>query len=516
MVPMSSDETSGQEKIATLRRRLDSYSEQTPVGRLSPEHEVDQAEGWLQLGDLLFFQTATLDEAENAYRQSVALSPANPVGHIRLANLLLRRGQTDEAVSSARRARALAGSEGWVWSDISVVLAEGNSLDEAKSAIERAIFLEPHEPLHQFRLGEVLLKLGEQSNALSCFRKAAEAAPEIAWLQSHLGHALTEAGIYDEAQSALERAAGLDANDDLTRSRLALLIARRQDAARRARRSASAERSCPDFPIAACIVLAAPRTGSTVLGHSVGDAWHADFLGEVFHDEPQDDFFSANFFRFRCDLLEAEPSLSVPTLNNQRKIFHRYCEYLQSISPSGAVIMDLKYYSWHHLNSCFVLPHEPPTLIEFIRKAQWPVVHLVRENLFALHCSLHLSQKRGIWHKSVAAEPDHDHPTLVVDVETCRQEMEHLQSATTLFNGWFEGYGNLHHLTYERLFDGSRFSSAVEDAFAKIFREPAIKPLVPAMRKVTPPLKEVVENADEVLRGLAGTPFHSMAEEALA
>lgn len=513
---MQSEKASVREQITRLLDRLDLHSEQAATGQLAPELEVDLAECWLQLGDLLFHQTSSFDEAEAAYRRSLALSPDNPVGHLRLSDLLLRRGQADMALAAVRRARDLAGPEGWLWSEISVVLAEANLLDEAKSAVERAMTLEPHEPLHQFRLGEVLLKLGEPSAALSYFRKAAQAAPDTAWLQSHLGHALTEAGLHDEAQTALDRAAQLAPNDDLTRSRLALLVERRQEALRRARRSASAARSSPEFPMAACIVLAAPRTGSTVLGHSAGDAWNVDFLGEVFHDDPQDDFFGANFFKFRCGLLESEPSLSIPTLHNQRTIFQRYCHHVQSTTPSGASILDLKYYSWHHLNSCFVLPHDPPTLIEFVREARWPVVHLVRENLFALHCSLKLSQKRGVWHKGAQAEPDTDRPTLVVDIDTCRLEMERLQAATDLFNSWFEGYGNMHHLTYERLFEGSHFSSAVEETFTRIFREPAAKPLIPAMQKVTPPLNQVIENAAEVLRGLAGTPFHAMAVEALA
>ena len=190
---MQSEKASVREQITQLLDRLDLYAEQAAAGQLAPELEVDLAECWLQLGDLLFYQTSSFDEAEAAYRRSVALSPDNPVGHLRLGDLLLRRGQTDAAASSVRRARDLAGPEGWVWSEISVVLAEANSLHEARSAVERAIVLEPSEPLHQFRLGEVLRKLGEHSSALSYFRKAAKAAPETAWLHSHLGHSLTEA-----------------------------------------------------------------------------------------------------------------------------------------------------------------------------------------------------------------------------------------------------------------------------------------------------------------------------------
>lgn len=513
---MHSDEASGLHQLGEQYRRLGLTAEAVVAGRRAVELEPELVEAWLQLGDLLLDDSGSLDEAEAAFRRAVELAPDNPVGHLRLGSLLLRRGHTDDALASVRRAGELAGSEGWLWSDIGLALAEGTALEEAKFAIERAIGCEPEVPLHHFRLGEVLQKLGDTLGALSSFRKAAEAGPDIAWLQSHFGHALTEAGAFGPAQIALERAAALAPEDDLTQSRLAVLIERREHEARRARRFRTAVQSSRNFPIAACIVLAAPRTGSTVLGQAVGEAWQADYLGEVFHDEPEEDFFKANFFQFRRSLIESVPPLSVPTWKNQRSIFQRYCRYIGSISPSGASIFDVKYYSWHHLNQCFVLPHEPPTLIDFVRETSWPVVHLVRDNLFALYCSLKLSQMRGVWHKASGTEPDIEQPSLFVDVDTCRLELERLRSARRIFDGWFDGYGNIHHLTYERLFDGDLFSREVEETFTRIFDEPPISALAPAMRKVTPPLNEVVENRAEVLLGLAGTPFHAMALEALA
>jgi tetratricopeptide (TPR) repeat protein len=480
------------------------------------ELEPEWPEAWLQLGELLFYDAGLINEAEAAFGRAVELSVDNPVAHLRLGSLLLSLDRTDEALASVRRARDLAGPEGWLWSDIGVALADGTALEEAKAAVERAIAYQPEVPLHHFRLGEVLEKLGERVGALSCYRKAAEAGPEIGWLQSHLGYALTEAGVYDQAQVALDRAATLSPSDDLTRSRLAQLAELREQGVRRARRATAAARASRDFPIAACIVLAAPRTGSTVLGQAVSEAWQADFLGEVFHDEPDHDFFGANFFQFRRGLVETAPSLSVPTWKNQRTILQEYCRHVGSISPSGSSILDVKYYSWHHLNQCFVLPHEPPTLVDFVRETSWPIVHLVRNNLFALYCSLKLSQKRGVWHNTSETEPVSGRPSLFVDVDACRVDLERLRSARRLFDGWFCGYQNIYHLTYERMFDGDRFSREVEEVFTKVFGEAPVTALAPSMRKVTPPLCEVVENRAEVLLGLSGTPFHAMALEALA
>ncbi len=511
-----------QPKDASFHRRLSEiYARKgrmvkaVAASRRAVELEPDLADGWLHLGHLLSGDTGTLDEAETALRRGLALSPENPAGHLRLGRLLLDRGLRDAALASVRRARNLAGPEGWLWSDIGVALADCGSYDEARSAGERAIGYEPTVPLHHYRLGEVFQKLGDHASALICFKKAVEIGPEIAWLQSHLGYLLTEAGDFECARAALERAAELDPDDGLTQSRLALLSERRGHAARRARRSKAAVRSSGDFPIATCIVLAAPRTGTTVLGQSVSEAWQTDFIGEIFHEQPENDFLHSNFFQFRRALIGADPQLSIPNFANQRTIFEAYCRHIHSITPSGASVLDIKYYSWHHLNSCFVLPHEPPTLVEFVRHASWPVVHLVRENLFALYCSLKLSQERGIWHQGPGTASNVSEPSLMIDVEACLRDMGRLRAATSIFNDWFDGYDNLHHLTYERLFSDGVFSLEVEETFTNIFNESLTKPLVPAMKKVTPPLHKVVRNIGEVLEGLIGTPFHAMALEVL-
>jgi hypothetical protein len=94
--------------------------------------------------------------------------------------------------------------------------------------------------------------------------------------------------------------------------------------------------------------------------------------------------------------------------------------------------------------------------------------------------------------------------------------MDRLKAATSLFNTWFEDYDNFHHLTYERLFSGEAFSSEVEMTFTRVFDEPPVNPFMPTLQKVTPHLRDLVENREEVLRELEGTPYHSMASEALA
>ena len=84
-----------------------------------------------------------------------------------------------------------------------------------------------------------------------------------------------------------------------------------------------------------------------------------------------------------------------------------------------------------------------------------------------------------------------------------------------MFNRWLAGYP-VYELEYESLLDGNGFSKKVEQTFAEIYGMAPVEPLSTVHLKVTPPLRDIVTNRDEVLTLLKGTDYEAMAEEALA
>ena len=74
----------------------------------------------------------------------------------------------------------------------------------------------------------------------------------------------------------------------------------------------------------------------------------------------------------------------------------------------------------------------------------------------------------------------------------------------------------MHELEYESLLEGHGFSKKVEEAFSEIYGMAPVQPLATRHRKVTPPLRDVVTNKDEVLSALRGTDYLDMAEQAFA
>lgn len=133
-----------------------------------------------------------LAEAENLYRQILAIDPDQPKAHFNLGLVLKGLGRPTDAAESYRAALAL-----------------DPEYSEALS-----------------NLGNVLVDTGEPEEAVACYRKAIVLSPDFAEAHNNLGKALMDLGEYDEAgdhyDQALALRPGYD-NAEYNRSLLLLL-----------------------------------------------------------------------------------------------------------------------------------------------------------------------------------------------------------------------------------------------------------------------------------------------------
>jgi hypothetical protein len=260
-----------------------------------------------------------------------------------------------------------------------------------------------------------------------------------------------------------------------------------------------------------------------MLGDAVSRSFGAVWPQEIFHDQhadPEIDFKASvdigkrlNFFNFRHDTLKRRPELSLPSTANQSLILSEYLEYIASSEKSDRYLLDIKYTSWHHLDPYWRALSDPPYLLSQVKRLRLPLVHLKRSNLFALYCSKQLAAQSSVWHVFEDRTGADHH--LTIDVASCVRELDDMRTTQRLFERWLSGYP-VRELEYESLLADSEFSKDVEQTFARIYGISPVQPLSTLHRKVTPPLRHVVLNKDEVLSALAGTDFQAMAEEALS
>ena len=100
-----------------------------------------------------------------------------------------------------------------------------------------------------------------------------------------------------------------------------------------------------------CVLLAAPRSGTTVLGDTLSAAFGAEWLQEIFHEDfvdpsvdfrnSEDVFKKGSFFNFRYDLYKSYPSFSLPSLENQKLLFSLYIKSLKELFPDKLLIADV-------------------------------------------------------------------------------------------------------------------------------------------------------------------------------
>jgi LPS sulfotransferase NodH len=271
-----------------------------------------------------------------------------------------------------------------------------------------------------------------------------------------------------------------------------------------------------------CILVGAPRSGTSALGDAVTRSFGAVWPQEIFnkeHADPTLDYRSSqnarqryNFFNFRHELLQADARLSYPSKENQRAIFERYVDYLVTDGNGARYLLDIKYSSWHHLNHYFHFPYQEPYLLDLIRKHGFSIVHLKRRNLFALYCSLRLAEQTNVWWTDGTLKVPGQR--LAINLGDCRRSLTEIALAQSTFDAWFALF-DVRILVYEDLFVGQELCEEVKGIFADIYGALPNAPLVTKHRKIASPLREVVQNSDQVLAALHDTPFQAMAEEAL-
>lgn len=278
-----------------------------------------------------------------------------------------------------------------------------------------------------------------------------------------------------------------------------------------------------------CIILANARSGTLGLGTGIEKIFGAKWVGEVFHSNNADPSVEIspdrsinqkismqpelNFFNYKRYLLEKDIELSYPSVENQKKIFDRYMDHVSTSIENKNVILDVKYSSWHHFNSYWMMPMQRPVMANFVRESDLDVFHILRNNYFSQYCSMKVALHTGVWH--LRENEEHTIGHLTLDPVDCENRMKSFEVARKSYLSAFANYDRHRVVNYEDIFKENKISQHVLDIFEEIFdEEPQGENLTP-IRKTTPPLREVVKNKEEIIEHFRDTEFSGMVNEVL-
>jgi Flp pilus assembly protein TadD len=189
-----------------------------------------------------------LDEAFAAYRQALAIEPADAEALHLLGVALHQAGRGEEAVGHIRRAIALHSDRPHYHNNLGVTLTELGRLAEAEADLRACLRLAPGFANAHYNLGNLLDKAGRPSEAEASYREALRLAPDYPDALNNLGHVLNELGRPAEAEERLREALRLrpDSTGSLNNLGIALYDQGRLEEAEAVYRQAL--RLEPEFP----------------------------------------------------------------------------------------------------------------------------------------------------------------------------------------------------------------------------------------------------------------------------
>ena len=144
-------------------------------------------------------------EAEQHFKQAIALNPSYATAHQWYASYLAAEGRLDEAVTEARTAHDLEPFSLTIYSDYVRSLYYAGKLDQAHNEALKLFDMDRNFARAYYELGLVLEAQGKLDEAIAAFRNALKSAPENVTAVTALGHAQALAGKKADAERAIAR-----------------------------------------------------------------------------------------------------------------------------------------------------------------------------------------------------------------------------------------------------------------------------------------------------------------------
>ncbi len=160
---------------------------------------------YYNLGNL-FVPQGKFAEAMRHYQQAVRILPDFAEAHNNLGNVLAKQGELEDAIQHFRLALELSPRLSEVHFNLADALTRQGQLDEAIEHFQEALKIKPDFVKAHDHLGSVLAAQGHLDMAIDHFRQALRIQPEFADAHESLGRALAEQGKRDEAVKHYEEA----------------------------------------------------------------------------------------------------------------------------------------------------------------------------------------------------------------------------------------------------------------------------------------------------------------------
>jgi Flp pilus assembly protein TadD len=144
-----------------------------------------QAEPYFALGEA-YRKSGKVEQAIQAYRQSIARAPDDPRPYAAISALLLNAGEVDRAIAMLEPAIERMPEDSSLLNSLSALYARRQRFGEALNLLAKAVRLNPDEPLSWLNLGVSLEAKGDRKGAAAAYRQAVLLQPDFARAKEYL------------------------------------------------------------------------------------------------------------------------------------------------------------------------------------------------------------------------------------------------------------------------------------------------------------------------------------------
>ena len=164
----------------------------------------------LILGALSWRQAWVFESLGSLWKDTLAKNPNCWLAYNNLGNLLVKKGQMNEAIGEYQIALAIDPNLSEAHNDFGNALFHKGELDAAKIELQKALEINPEDANAHYNLGNVFLQKGQLNEAMSQYQKALEIKPNFPDVHNDLGFALAQKGQLDEAIAEFQKALEID------------------------------------------------------------------------------------------------------------------------------------------------------------------------------------------------------------------------------------------------------------------------------------------------------------------
>jgi len=153
------------------------------------------------------------------------IDPDNADMHVKLGNVLVQKGQADEAISHFQQALQINPDNADTHVNLGNILMQKGKADEAIAQFQKALQINPDHAQAHNNLGNALLQKGKVDEAIAHLQKALQINPGYAKAHNNLGNALLQRGRVEEAIAHFQQAVQIEPAEPAAQNNLAWLLA---------------------------------------------------------------------------------------------------------------------------------------------------------------------------------------------------------------------------------------------------------------------------------------------------